>query len=226
MNKELIKKYKNEFDHWLNGGKLQAYYKNDTHPKWWTEEDSMKDSNQSIMEHILTHNTDVSKVVIVIDDAYIEYRKALVEGKTVEYEIKTISDRHIRWVDILDQPNCYNTKTKVFNYEISTYRIKPEEPQFKVGDWVRDGDNIYQFIEPSSDYSYQESLKRCTLWKPKPDEWYWFWNTILENPVLAKFTTMYGEYYGCAVKNEYTKHTYRHCEPFIGQLPTNLKTKE
>ncbi len=24
MNKELIKKYKAEFDHWLNGGKLQA----------------------------------------------------------------------------------------------------------------------------------------------------------------------------------------------------------
>ena len=27
MIKELIKKYKAEFDHWMDDGKLQAYYK-------------------------------------------------------------------------------------------------------------------------------------------------------------------------------------------------------
>ena len=35
---------------------------------------------------------------------------------------------------------------------------------------VRDGEDIYQFIEPSSIYSYESSLQRCELWQPKIGE--------------------------------------------------------
>lgn len=93
---------------------------------------------------------------------------------------------------------------------------------FKVGDWVRDGENIYQFIEPSSIYSYELSLQRCELWQPKVGEWCWFWN-FNEMPTLEQFSKYHnlddhlGNYETLAVK------LYQHCEPFIGELPTYLK---
>ena len=93
---------------------------------------------------------------------------------------------------------------------------------FKVGDWVRDGENIYQFIEPSSIYSYELSLQSCELWQPKIGEWCWFWN-FNEMPTLEQFSKYHnlddhlGNYETLAVK------LYQHCEPFIGELPTFLK---
>lgn len=239
MNKELIKKYLKEFTHWVNGGKLQAYYKDDTHPKWWTEEDSMEDSNQSIMEHILTHNTDTSKVIVVIDDAYIEYRKALAEGKTIQYcPNNSLED----WKDL-------NSKAEIiFRWPLENYRIKPKEPQFKVGDWVRTKNGVTYIIETCEGLKANNAtnLLDCEPWKPQPGEWCWFYNDSDKAPILAKFIKMSyksgwtgtplrelkGMYYkadkfkstigwGRPTDEDYT---FFYCEPFIGQLPTNLKT--
>ena len=67
MNKELILKYKTEFDHWLNGGKLRhkAYGKWEQTNNIWS-----------------CRTADIAAVVI--DDQYVEFRKALAEGKTIQ----------------------------------------------------------------------------------------------------------------------------------------------
>ena len=65
------------------------------------------------------------------NDEYAEYRKAQADGKVIQYQ--SLSNT---WMDITD------------NFEImkSPYlRIKPEEPEFKVGNWIQHPDN-YVFM--------------------------------------------------------------------------------
>lgn len=182
MNKELIKKYKKEFEHWLDGGKLLAKHDN----KGWIN---------YYGEDIWTHS---AETLIVIDDEHSIFRKALIEEKIIEVFQKTTE----RWIKI---------DTIITSIKPEFYRIKSYEPKFKVGDWVRDGDNIYQFIEPSSDYSYQESLKRCTLWQPKLGEWCIMYDTN-EDPNACSITLQKWD-----GKNKWKPI------PFIGQLPPYIK---
>ncbi len=196
MNKELIKKYKAEFDHWLDGGKLLQKQINLVIPTEW--EEFAEDWDWPIDE-----------LVVIINDEYVEFRKALAEGKIIQY-------RNLKVNVFKNWQDLGNLKFNP-NFE---HRIKPEEPKFKVGDWVRDGKNIYQFIEPSSIYSYELSLNRCELWQPQPGEWCWFWENGDKIPSFGKLTGMTesGKFFsGWGI--------YDYCEPFIGELPTNLKDK-
>ena len=101
------------------------------------------------------------------------------------------------------------------------------QSKFKVGDWIRDGEDIYQFIEPSSIYSYESSLQRCELWQPKIGEWCWFLNKG-KAPVLMQFLSIETDgnrKYSATFPN--TPHPmiayYDYCEPFLGKLPTKLQ---
>ena len=69
MNKELIKTYFEEFRHWLNGGKVLSKY---TLLAEW--------SHHQTEDIWRIPDKDISKVLIVIDDEYREYRKALAEA--------------------------------------------------------------------------------------------------------------------------------------------------
>lgn len=66
MNKELIKKYKPEFEHWLNGGKLLIKLSTGWEPV------------------PLDYAWHLTSKLIIIDDEYVELRKALAEGKTIQ----------------------------------------------------------------------------------------------------------------------------------------------
>ena len=228
MNKQLIITYFKEFEHWLNGGKLLQKEINLVIPAEW--EEFLEDWDWPIDE-----------LIVIINDEYVEFRKALAEGNTIQYyeciyqhEMDLNLDRY-DWLDWKSAtPSSSFTKTL-------KYRIKPEEPKFKVGDWVRDGENIYQFIEPSSIYSYESSLQRCELWKPQLGEWCWFSNSrSYDTPCLRKFITVIDDTY-IALNSQNSSHitptevpsfkkgisdsyvTYKNCEPFIGQLPSYLK---
>lgn len=85
MNKELIKKYKPEFEHWLNDGDIvvgrpisenEWVYSTAEEPQW-------KDDN----------------VVYIINDEYIELRKALAEGKIIQfnYHYATNNNPNCEW---------------------------------------------------------------------------------------------------------------------------------
>lgn len=104
MNKELILKYKTEFDHWLNGGKLRhkAYGKWEQTNNIWS-----------------CRTADIAAVVI--DDQYVEFRKALAEGKTIQ----------IAGLNPIAHPTIYKNsyvdmEGGLFDKAIELYRIKEE----------------------------------------------------------------------------------------------------
>lgn len=82
MNKELIKKYKKEFDHWLNGGSLLTK--------------SFSNCDITLYEEVTDSNSwSNPHRVYIINDEYVEFRKALCEGKTVQHISATTGE----WVD-------------------------------------------------------------------------------------------------------------------------------
>lgn len=171
MNKELIKKYKVEFDYWLHNGTLQVFC--DASKKWNTypSENGMKDINWSTEEIPL----------IIINDEFVEFRKALAEGKTIQYY--ECVEQHETY-EILDKYDWLDWKSANPSVSFSKnlmYRIKPEEQHIKIGDYVYDiKRNKYYRIENVLDEKVETELfriyKSCIndsdyrLWKPKPGE--------------------------------------------------------
>lgn len=159
MNKELIKTYFEEFKHWLNGGKVLSKYT--LLPEW-------SDCQDENIWRIPDKN--ISKVLIVINDEYATYRKALAEGKIVEVATDYNDVEGYIWKSMEDKEFHY--------FNINEIRIKPEVHKFKVGDWVIHNGVVKQVTKAVDGYIYSldnevavimkdESLE---LWEPK-DWW-------------------------------------------------------
>ena len=211
MNKELIKKYKAEFDHWLNGGKLQAKFVYDQ----WVE--APKD--------IFSYN--IVNFVLVIDDEYVEFRKALAEGKIIQQQDYYSKE----WIDM---------KTDKFHGASDTqyegiYRIKPDEPKFKVVDWIIHNQKfkivtkVVDGLIDCLDHSPAMVMRNDTLelWTPKPGEWCWFHNRTIESLYFYKFHSIISEGYIADIPKDIehimTAQIFKYCEPFTGNLPTIIK---
>ena len=215
MNKELIKKYKAEFDHWLNGGEVLFYTW-----KWYNS----KDNPSSTFNH-----SDPSVIkYYVINDAFVEFRKALAEGKTLQYNFGNFGtnkkDFPYSWKDLDLSIGILADRACPENY-----RIKPEEPKFKVGDCVRDLRDNRVFQINSVNFNLKLSIKNTVYvhWQPKKGEWCWFSN---KNgiPTIGQFLSIETDgnrKYSATFPN--TPHPfityYDYCEPFLGQLPTNIQ---
>ena len=209
MNKDLIKKYKAEFDHWMDDGKLQVKFVNDP----WEE----------APEDIFSYN--VVNFVLVIDDEYVEFRKALAEGKAIE-----CLDWNDKWQDLIEND------IKFENIDLSRLRIKPEEHKFKVGDWVRSeeyGIIKLNTMNVDSYNTYPDTHKKgsgiyAELWKPKNNEYFWYKNDLVKfdesqtNDGVLLQSARGSSYYGCSYHVS-AANFEKYCEPFIGQLPSNLK---
>lgn len=216
MNLELIRKYEKEFLHMLHGGSLM--FKPNDKQVWF-------DSTEYQIDWTVDG-------LYIIDDKYSTYRKALAEGKTIQYmnsngEIKSLYEwDNIGW--------------KQFKGCVENYRIKLEEPKFKVGDWV---ENItctspriikkvvnapegYDTVTVgNSDVGINVMLiNDLELWQPKPGEWCWFWD-IDSNPTLCQYSKyINGEYEALTINPKYKlQGLFGFCEPFIGIVPTNMK---
>lgn len=169
MNKELIKQYKAEFEHWLDGGTLQCIFHDDTKPSWEVCTDDE-------LNRIFGNNEANLEVSIVINDAYAELRKAITEGKIVQYR----SWEYLNLVELWKDINPAN----ISQHHISALRIKPDEPKFKVGDWCIDtrDNKLKQVLNPEAPVVcvYYE------LWQPQPNEWCVFWKSKTAY-TIAKF---------------------------------------
>ena len=209
MNIELIKKYKKEFDHFLNGGDLLTRTKSDF---IWNDE-----INENLM-----WNFEIQDIDIIINDEFSELRKALCDGKTVQAYYK-FNDT---WNDII--------KPK-FKDNVSNYRIKPEEPKFKVCDFVRHRNlktchivtNINQG-EFSDKISTRPSLSfdddfssEYIKWKPSHKELCYFTHdtNTKTSATLREFREISedGFYVDCFG----TRYIY--CEPFLNSKPSWFK---
>ena len=115
--------------------------------------------------------------------------------------------------------------------------VTPEEPKFKVGDWVVNKTSKQRIVKKiTSTYSDTVTvgdsevginvmlINDLELWQPKPGEWCWFLNKG-RIPVISQFHSLEIEgnrKYSATFPN--TPHPmigyYEYCEPFIGNLPT------
>lgn len=212
MNKELIKKYKTEFDHWLNGGKL------------------LYNCGQSWIECLKSFRWDNdvrNDLQFIINDEYVEFRKALVEGKTLQLnEAEKFGDPKRGWVDL----SCTDLGHSRVLFPVEFYRIKPEEPQFKVGDFVRvSSPSGVQFVAIITSINKDNTvtlngntvayLSDCIKWEQQAGELCWFTdNKEEQRAVLEVFkeTTSdnkFGTYYTM----------WKHCEPFLNSKPSWFK---
>ena len=204
MNLELIKKYEKEFLHMLHGGKL----------KYFTGKEWLSYSSAEIW----TGNKDLK---IVIDDVYYTYRIALAEGKTVEVYV-------LHGVKALDeQPwRRFAIGCSTFDLPMECYRIKPEEPKLKIGDYVTVTGPAGTFIECISGINYDTYVlsgtnvcykSQATKWEPTEGEICIFWDSVDTGAVISKFSHMEQEKYGTDL------YTWNNCMPFTGTLPPHMK---
>lgn len=160
MNKELVNKFKKEFDYWLKGNIILVY----DNGKWVDIGE-----NTNIWE--IAHN----EARFVINDKYVKFRKAILEGETVQCcllpnpdmqsGIEFIANRESQWKNIEESHF-------IKGYATSHYRIKPNEPKIKIGDWVREiiTGKISKANINNIRYGLPEGYER---WEPKVDEC-WF----------------------------------------------------
>ena len=210
-NKKLVKKYKREFNYWINGGSILFYSENE-----WTKLKS---------DSVLAFNWAYPELIdsIVINDEYVELRKAYAEGKTIQYKNDSCD-----WSDITDS---------WFVGPVEHYHIKPDEPEFKVGDFV------YYYKDCSAQVKSIGEIKEI-----KPNGMLisnsWLGNKSMLCDSIEKWEPKVGEY--CLFKNgsdgtydlrrfkEYKENSiapyktiepngYIECIPFIGELPNSLK---
>lgn len=202
MNKELINKYKPEFDHFLNEGKI--LYKHINSSAWRNDEP--------------WDYSPVYITAIIINDEYSEFRKALAEGKTIEY----LGQSSNVWHEV-QEPD--------FNLHPTCYRIKPDEPKFKVGDFVR-----YAYSTPAraleinningNRYYFTNSEMSCLEyelepWTPVKGEWCWFTDSKSSKyAIVSQFKETWNAEF-ISITDAYWKF----CEPFLNSRPSYLKDK-
>ena len=220
MNKELIKTYFEEFNHWLNGGNVQVYYKKDNEPKWLTDEECIEYEGHDNFSHIMQNSLEPEDVLIIIDDEYIEFRKAIAKGKAVEY-----LDFKNEWRDLRE--NC----GKLEGVCLSRLRVKPERHKFKTGDWVIHNGVVKQVTKAVDGYidsldnqvaviMKEESLE---LWEPEDGKYFWYKNDLVKfHETQANLGLLLESARGCSYYPA-EKNFEDYCEPFIGKLPSNLK---
>ena len=124
MRKETILNYEKEFLAWCKGESILLGAPASMHekPLVWRE---VRDFN----------DWKPLDTVYVLNDSYSTYRKALAEGKTVQYNF---GNHGINKRDFLNKWKDLDISIGILADRASpkNYRIKPEEPKFKVGDWV------------------------------------------------------------------------------------------
>ena len=212
MNKELILKYKAEFDHWVAGGQLLYTYP------------SIIGWQQCKADHpwCSTSNT------YIIKDSYVEFRKALAENKAIERYYGHSTGEPI-WVD--------SDATDMLSFDVKHIRVKPDKPKFEVGDWLIEIHNravhkvletfttgdvrVRQYEAPST---YTTETSDFVLWKPQQGEYIWDCDFGIARviDVTDSEGILCRDCFGD--KMEFTTKLTE-IEPFIGNLPTSLTNK-
>lgn len=225
MLKELINKYWKEFCHWKDDGKIAIKYLDKSFEKWGWVTDA-----QSVY-----FGWD-KEVLVVINDEYVEFRKALAEGKIVFVEDECAASCYLNGVG-----GYYIKKEHDFSYKLECYYVKPDEPDFKVGDWVRilsqrhiatqmypswflvDGVDItiescngesYLLIQRGKYTFVREALERWTFEDASDDDWvYWIYPHLNTAQLMQK-------------KKVGEKYRVQDIVPNTGQTPKQLGLEE
>ena len=195
MNKELIKKYFKEFNHWINGGKVQAFYKKDDEPKWLTDEECIEYEGHDNFSHIMQNSLEPEDVLIVIDDEYIHFR---IKPEPTKFKVgdwvihngkyKRVTKAVDGYIDSLDNQVAVIMKEE----SLELWEPKP-------GEWC------WVFNKLRGIPVLRRAVRVEDNFKNRYDD--------------VKFTKAVR-----VGREDYLDEEvgYRFCEPFIGQLPTSI----
>ena len=166
-------------------------------------------------------------ILIVIDDIYCTYRTALAEGKQLQVNLAHL---YAGTFACLDNNGCYwqDYTTGNFILQPHCYRIKPEEPELKVGDWITVNGPAGTFIECISginDDTYVLSgtnicyKSQATKWEPREGDLCVVWdNDDIACAVIIKF-----DYIDASSKYSCSDTLWDNCMPFTGILPPHMR---
>lgn len=192
MNKEVIKKYKKEFDHWLNGGKVLC-----------------RDYGNWV--NVWASAWDYSTYTFVINDEYVTYRKALAEGKIVTGITPVVCRR-----------NEIHISHKFGAWK--DYKIKPDEPEFKVGMYVKCRHGIAQISSLHGKPDSEIYLDRFKCYQGFDDCKPWTFEEADDNEwVIAEVSTE-NLLHGIIIDQVRNINKVHHgfVVPYIGQTPAEL----
>ena len=120
MDKKFILDNKIEFNHWLNNGKLlvRSYdYEDKKYGDWYS-------SHNVYSDYELWQNS-IYKPQIIIDDEYVELRKALIDGKTIQFYDVIEQHETNPAFDIYGWKDFKSFKPdSSFTFAVDRYRIK------------------------------------------------------------------------------------------------------
>lgn len=219
MRKETIIKYEKEFIAWCKEESVLLGAPTSMHDRnlIWRE---VKDFN----------DWKPLDTVYVLNDSYSIYRKALAEGKTLQYNFGNFGtdkkDFPDSWKDLDLSIGILADRACPENY-----RVKPEEPKFKVGDWVIHN-GVAKRVTKAVD-GYIDSLdnevavimkeESLELWEPEDEKYFWYKNDLVRfHETQANLGLLLESARGCSYYPA-EKNFEDYCEPFIGRLPSNLK---
>jgi hypothetical protein len=117
--------------------------------------------------------------------------------------------------------------TSIFTGYKSLYRIKPEEPNFKEGDWVylKHKLGIVELRQYKKEMKDWINVYSITPWKPKHGEFYIFWDNNMEEYLIAKYESHHEKGSFCLneMEFEYTDEYWNNIAPleFIDTLKGN-----
>jgi len=151
MNKEQATKFKNQIQFFIENPDKGLWFKGSKDEEWRLTKNPIFYYTQQYVEN----------------DEYAEFRKALADGKTVQYIFrKGTSDEHYR-----------NVESKELNLHPSYYRIKPDKPKFTVGDWVQNTDVRYRPFKATQQWinNTLDQQHLFKLWEPKENEFVVTW---------------------------------------------------
>jgi len=133
------------------------------------------------------------KDIYVQNDGYAKFRKALIDGKIIQFRTTSCG---INWIDC--KPNWV--------LPTAYYRIKPEQQKFKEDDWVRiknpDPDDLRGIAQIKTvkqgsvvlkgydEDTYRFFFRDVTLWIPKVNELCVFWTRENNGYSIKKFNYM------------------------------------
>jgi len=153
--------------------------------KWFCEypEKGVWIKDYNTQDWLLSKNPEFSiDLTYVQNDDYTEFRKALVDGKVLQWFNENLNI----WVDYKEED------AKFFLMCKDKYRIKPDELEYKIGDWVVIPEStqpsyITQFSDKIKEI-YSDLLNDIKLWTPRKDEWCVFWNDKHMHYTLGQYS--------------------------------------
>ena len=140
----------------------------------------------------------------VQNDKYTKFRKAQTDGKTIEYQYGLNSPSGVEWRELLAP--CH--------FEVyKNYRIKPEEPEFKPGDWVINTTQKTPIPHQFPNIPITHLCSHIKLWKPQVGEWCVFWDYDEELSTGALTIDLFKEQSSTGYVSENISGTFKHIAP-------------